>query len=286
MAKRLTVMVVTGMSGAGRSTALHVLEDLGFFCVDNLPPVLSGSFVKLLEDSSELSRIGFGVDVRTGVFLSGAVSGLEALRERGHEVRVLFFDAADDTLVRRYSATRRPHPLGPDGDLAAAIHAERERLGVIRSQADRVFDTTALTPHGLRRLLVDYVAEGEARPKMRTRLLSFGFKYGIPLDADLVFDVRYLPNPYFEPALKMKTGLDAAVSDFVLTTDDAGELRADLLALLAKLIPKYEREGKSYLTVAIGCTGGRHRSVALAVALADDLAGGGGLAVVHRDVTK
>lgn len=282
----LSIVVVTGMSGAGRSTALHVLEDLGFFCVDNLPPVLSDSLISLLERGDELRRVGFGIDVRTGAFLSGANEGFNALRSRGHSLQVLFFDASDETLVRRFSATRRPHPLTPRGDLWGAIHSERERLGVLRENSDRVFDTTCWTVHDLRRALVEYVAEGRARPHMATRILSFGFKYGLPMDADLVFDVRYLPNPHFVPELKASTGLEQDVSEFVLRNEDAGELRTDIAALLSKLIPKYEREGKSYLTVAIGCTGGRHRSVALSEAVRKDLSAGRDVSVVHRDVDK
>jgi UPF0042 nucleotide-binding protein len=279
----LSIMVVTGMSGAGRSTALHVLEDLGFFCVDNLPPPLAKDLVSLLERGDEIERVGLGVDVRTGAFLEGAGDVLDALRESGHDVEVLFFDASDEMLVRRYSATRRTHPLAPGGDVLAAIQKERERLGPLRARAKRVFDTTRLTVHDLRREIVEHVARGEAKRHMVTRVVSFGFKYGIPVDADLVFDLRYLPNPHFVPGMREKTGLDREVAAFVLEGAESKEFLDDVLPLLRRTLPRYEREGKAYLTIAIGCTGGRHRSVAIAEELARRLRDGHDVVVAHRD---
>jgi UPF0042 nucleotide-binding protein len=282
----LHVVVVTGMSGAGRSTALNVLEDLGFFCVDNLPPPLVPGLLELLERGDELRRVGLGVDVRSGAFLEGTSELVEELRARGHEVEVIFLDASDEALVRRFSETRRPHPLAPGGDLLDAIQRERERLGPLRAQAKHVFDTTPMSVHDLRRALVDHVARGGGAATMVTRIVSFGFKYGIPVDADLVFDLRYLPNPHFVPELKPKTGLDPEVARFVLDAPETGELLADLTEMLAKVLPKYEREGKSYLTIAIGCTGGRHRSVAVAEELAGRLRGQREIVVVHRDAER
>ncbi len=283
----LHVVVVTGMSGAGRSTALHVLEDLGFFCVDNLPPTLAPGLIDMLAQSEEIDRLGLGIDVRTGAFLEGADATFSALQEGGHDVEVVFLDASDPELVRRYSESRRPHPLAPGGDVLEAIQRERERLGSLRARATHVVDTTRLNVHELRRRLVDYVARGDARLHMATRVLSFGFKYGVPVDADLVFDVRYLPNPHFVPELKPLTGLDGGVSRFVLDAPETGELLDRLMPLLLDVLPKYEREGKAYLTIAIGCTGGRHRSVAISEEIGKRLRiGGREVTVAHRDSAR
>ena len=278
------VVVITGLSGAGRSTAVHVLEDLGFFCVDNLPPALAPELVAMLGDGEELRRVGLGMDVRTGVFLEGVEQAFEALRDAGHDVEVIFLDASDDALVRRFSETRRPHPLAPGGDVLEGIQRERERMSSLRARARHVIDTTQMSVHDLRRTLVDYVARGGAARRMVTRIVSFGFKYGLPVDADLVFDLRYLPNPHFVPELKPFTGLDPEVSRFVLDSAETQELIGDLVPMLERVLPKYEREGKSYLTIAIGCTGGRHRSVAVAEELARRLrADEREIVVAHRD---
>ncbi len=279
------MVVVTGMSGAGRSTALRVLEDLGYFCVDNIPPALIPGLVELLTEEQELRRLAVGVDVRTGRFLEGALDVLDALVAAGHQVELVFLEAQDDELVRRFSETRRSHPLAPGGNLLEAIQRERERLAPLRGRAGLLVDTTGMSVHDLRRMLVDYIARGGRRSHMITRIVSFGFKYGLPVDADLVFDLRYLPNPHFVPALRPKTGLDPEVAAFVLQTSEGRELLEDLSSLLTKLLPRYEREGKSYLTIAVGCTGGRHRSVAVAEALAEALRGAGDVRVEHRDVS-
>ncbi|NOY92706.1 MAG: RNase adapter RapZ [Deltaproteobacteria bacterium] len=282
------VIVVTGMSGAGRSTALNVLEDLGFFCVDNLPPALAPGLLERVVVGEEISRVGLGVDVRTRGFLEGAEEVFEALEETGHEVDVLFLDSADDVLVRRFSETRRPHPLSPGGDVLSGIRLERERLGALRARAGHVIDTTELSVHDLRRALVDWVARGGGRPRMVTRVISFGFKYGVPVDADLVFDLRYLPNPHFVPELRPLLGTDPPVRDFVLALEEAQALLEDLVRMLTRLIPLYEREGKAYLTIAMGCTGGHHRSVALAEELAQRLREGSEreFSVSHRDAKR
>jgi len=286
--KPVHVIVVTGMSGAGRSTALNVLEDLGFFCVDNLPPALAPGLLERVVVGEEISRVGLGVDVRTRGFLEGAEEVFEALEETGHEVDVLFLDSADDVLVRRFSETRRPHPLSPGGDVLSGIRLERERLGALRARAGHVIDTTELSVHDLRRALVDWVARGGGRPRMVTRVISFGFKYGVPVDADLVFDLRYLPNPHFVPELRPLLGTDPPVRDFVLALEEAQALLEDLVRMLTRLIPLYEREGKAYLTIAMGCTGGHHRSVALAEELAQRLREGSEreFSVSHRDAKR
>jgi UPF0042 nucleotide-binding protein len=280
------VFVVTGLSGAGRSTALHLLEDAGIFCVDNLPPSLALDLLGLAKSGGELERVGLGIDVRNGAFLSGATEALSELEEAGHEVRVIFLDCADDVLIRRFSETRRPHALAPEGDLQAAISNERQRLAELRERADVVIDTTNYSVHDLRRNLIEYVGREVARPSMVVRLLSFGFKYGIPVHADLVFDLRFLPNPHFVDELRAKTGLDPDVANYVLSAPETQELIGHLGPLLSFAIPQYAREGKAYLTVALGCTGGRHRSVALAEELRRQLSDDHNVVVTHRDAER
>lgn len=278
------MVVVTGMSGAGRSTALHVLEDLGFFCVDNLPPSLAGHLVEELDRDPEVKHVGLGVDVRTRAFIEGAGAALDRLAEGGHDVEVIYFDCQDEMLVRRFSETRRPHAL--EGDLQTAIRAERERLATLRLRANRIFDTTRTSVHDLRRMLVDHIARGTRGATMVTRVVSFGFKYGLPIDADLVFDLRYLPNPYFVPELRPSSGLAPDVAKYVLESPEAKVLIEDLVQLLMHALPNYEREGKAYLTIAVGCTGGRHRSVAMAEELARRIGVDRDVVVSHRDVDR
>jgi UPF0042 nucleotide-binding protein len=286
MSEAPQVLVVTGLSGAGRSTALRCLEDAGFFCVDNLPPALAPELLALAGSEGQIERVGLGIDVRTGAFLSGAEETLTALEAAGHEVRVIFLDCADDVLVRRFSETRRPHALARTGDLQGAIASERERLSGRRARADVVIDTTSLSVHALRQHLIDYVAEKGRRPSMVVRFLSFGFKYGIPVHADLVFDLRFLPNPHFVEELRPKTGLDKDVAEYVLHAPETQELIAHLRPLLEHSIPRYAREGKAYLTVALGCTGGRHRSVALAEEFGRQYGERHQVVVTHRDAER
>ena len=285
------VVVVTGMSGAGRSTALHVLEDLGFYCIDNIPPALASSVLALAESSEKVERerverLGLGVDVRTVAFLEGASAAIKGLREAGHELDVLFLDASDEVLVRRYSETRRPHPLAPGGDVQAAIALERERLSSLRALATRMIDTSDLNVHDLKRVVVDELARGGEGRRMVVRVVSFGFKYGLPIDADLVFDLRYLPNPYFVPELRPKTGREPDVASYVLERPEAQELLTDLMQLFEHTLPRYEREGKAYLTVAIGCTGGKHRSVAVSEEMHERLKADWDVVVHHRDADR
>jgi len=274
------------MSGAGRSTALSAFEDLGFFCVDNLPPSLAGHMLDMVGQGGEIHRVALGMDVRTGAFIEGADEILTGLSDSGHEVGVLFLDSTDEALVKRFSETRRTHPMATAGNVLGAIRRERERLGSLRERADLIVDTTDLSVHDLRRTVVDHVARGGAQRTMTTRVVSFGFKYGIPVNADLVFDLRYMPNPHFVPELRPRTGQDPEVASFVLETEEARELLEGLVPLLEKLLPRYQREGKSYLTIALGCTGGKHRSVAVAEALAAQLSSGRELIVQHRDAER
>jgi UPF0042 nucleotide-binding protein len=293
--KRPTVVVVTGLSGAGKSQALHTLEDLGFFCVDNLPTLLAPEAVLLCERGG-MMRVALGIDVRVREFLGKTQNVLQLLEANGQrDVQVLFIDASDQTLLRRFSESRRPHPLaaesGQEGALAVldGVRIERERLAPLRASATRVIDSTDTSVHDLRRILVAHFgpAAGGAR-RMATRIVSFGFKYGMPLDADVVLDVRFLDNPFFVPELRLLTGLDQAVILYVLAAAETQEFLARSRALLEYVLPRYEREGKSYLTIAIGCTGGRHRSVVVAEAVARELNASTGfpITVVHRDADR
>ena len=290
------VVIITGLSGAGRSSALRVLEDAGYFCVDNLPPRLAPELLALVDgerepvppsrDGTVPDRVGLGIDVRTGAFLSGAEETIADLEATGHHVQVIFLDCADDVLVRRFSETRRPHSLARTGDLQGAIAGERERLAGLRARADIVIDTTEFSVHDLRHHLIDYVGRDPDRPSMVVRLVSFGFKYGVPVHADLVFDLRFLPNPHFVDALRPKTGMDPEVSAYVLEAPETQELLRHLRPLLDYALPQYAREGKAYLTVALGCTGGRHRSVAMAEELGHQLGEDHEVVVAHRDAQR
>jgi UPF0042 nucleotide-binding protein len=293
------VVVVSGLSGAGKSTALRALEDLGFFCTDNLPTVLAPQAVALCEHGG-MSRVALGIDVRVRAFL-GEFGNVIAMLENGgqRDVQVVFLDASDESLLRRFSETRRPHPLNAAGGAPGSsegtiavlegVTMERERLAPLRARATHLIDTTRLSVHELRRAIIQAFgpASGGA-PRMVTRFVSFGFKYGTPMDADLVFDVRFLENPYFVPELKPLPGTDPAVISYVLGLPETKELLVRTRELLAFVMPKYEREGKSYLTIAIGCTGGRHRSVVLADVLAKSLEAvtQQPIEVVHRDVHR
>ena len=236
-------------------------------------------------ESAVLKRVGLGIDVRTGAFLSGAEETISELEASGHHVQVIFLDCADEVLVRRFSETRRPHALARSGDLQSAITRERERLAGLRARADIVIDTTDFSVHDLRHHLVDYIGRDVGSPSMVVRLVSFGFKYGVPMHADLVFDLRFLPNPHFVEALRPKTGLDAEVSAYVLEASETQELLRHLRPLLDYVLPQYASEGKAYLTVALGCTGGRHRSVAMAEELGRQLGEGHEVVIAHRDAS-
>jgi UPF0042 nucleotide-binding protein len=299
MKEGVRVVVVTGLSGAGKSTALNSLEDLGYFCVDNLPTALLERTVEVCE-AGGIRRVALGVDVRVGSFLEDAAPALSRIAASNRDLVVLFLDASDESIIRRYSESRRPHPLAggahalPRADLGAVavldgIRLERERLAPLRAVASVVIDSTLLSVHDLRRQVIAHLGPGKAeQPRMVTRFVSFGFKYGVPVDADLVFDVRLLDNPFFVPALRHMAGTDPEVRDYVLKSPDTADLLEKISDLLEFSLPRYEREGKSYLTVAVGCTGGRHRSVTVAAALADRLREKTGLPILvfHRDVAR
>jgi UPF0042 nucleotide-binding protein len=282
------IVVITGLSGAGKSHALKSFEDLGYFCVDNLPTTLIPTFAELCSQSSRvIRRIALGVDVREGEYLAHFLETLHTLRATGHRVEVLFLEASDEVLVRRYHESRRRHPLAGEGTVLDGIRAERRALAHLREAADRIIDTSALTVHELRARLVESYSAEEAGDKLRVSLVSFGYKFGIPYDADLVFDVRFLPNPHFVDALKPFDGRDEPVARYVFSNEECRELTRRLEDLLRFLLPLYQREGKTYLTVAVGCTGGRHRSVAL-VEWLRGLIGELGFAPIvrHRDLDR
>ncbi len=283
------VVILTGVSGSGKSTALRALEDVGFYCVDNLPIVFLEKLLELSgHTAGEVSRIALGVDAREGRFLAEAPRIIQELRQKGAEVEVLFLDASDDSLVRRYSETRRRHPLaGEGGTVPDGIAAERRATADLKAIADEVVDTTTLNVHELKRLVTRRFSSGAEGAKLGLTVVSFGFRFGIPTHADLVLDVRFLPNPFFVPELKPYPGTDPRVAEFVLGQPDARAFLDRLLDLCGFLLPRYRNEGKSYLTIAIGCTGGKHRSVALAGALAQRREQGGQpVRLWHRDVEK
>jgi RNase adapter protein RapZ len=261
-----SIIVITGMSGSGKSTAIRALEDAGWFCIDNLPAPL---LMKVTELGESRDLLAFVVDVREGQFLKDAPRAIEEARRAGHKVEVLFLDSSDDALTRRYSETRRRHPLSGSGSVAEGIMRERQALQELREQAEHVVDTSSLTVHELRRQVMTRF--GTTSHGLSLSVMSFGFKYGVPSNADMVLDVRFLPNPFFVPELKAFTGREPNVAAFVLDRPDSWVFLDKTYELLEFLVPRYQREGKSYLTVAIGCTGGKHRSVAIAHALTQRL---------------
>lgn len=284
---RAELMIVTGMSGAGRSTAANVLEDQGWYVVDNLPPQLLPDLAGLVDASAEdVPRLAAVVDVRSRAFFTDFRAGLERLRDDGWRPSIVFMDATDEALVRRFESVRRPHPLQGEGRMLDGIIREREILRDLRSNADILIDTSGLNVHQLSAKVHELVGD-TGGPALRVAVMSFGFKYGIPLDADLVFDMRFLPNPFWNPELRPFSGKDEVVRDFVLGQPGAREFLDGVLALLEPMTQGYLREGRSYVTLAVGCTGGKHRSVAMAEELAKRLASDQlGTLVVHRDLGR
>ncbi|MCY1019645.1 RNase adapter RapZ [Pyxidicoccus sp. MSG2] len=259
------IVVITGMSGSGKSTAIRALEDAGFFCIDNLPVLLLPKLTELA-GGGHFERMALVIDVREGVFLKDAPRMLAEVRRAGHQVEVLFLDSSDDSLIRRFSETRRRHPLAPNGTVAEGIKAEREALRDLRELADQVIDSSALNVHDLKRMVqARFSPEPAAGPSLS--IMSFGYRYGVPPQADLVLDVRFLPNPYFVPELKGLTGKVPKVSAYVLDREETQQFLDKVVDLCRFLFPRYQKEGKAYLTVALGCTGGKHRSVAIAAEL-------------------
>jgi UPF0042 nucleotide-binding protein len=274
------------MSGAGRSTATRALEDIGWFVVDNLPPTLMTNVVDYVAQRTGSRKVAVVADVRGGQLFEELRESLVAIKAAGHDLRVLFLEAGDEALVRRYESSRRPHPLQRDDSLLGAVQRERSLLSDLRADSDIVIDTSNLNVHELRRSIEASFGDDD-HVALRATVMSFGFKYGIPVDADLVADLRFLPNPYWDPKLKDLTGLDAAVSDYVVASDQAQEFLTKYAELIDLVEDGYLREGKRFVTIAMGCTGGKHRSVAMAENLSARLVKSGvEVRVVHRDLGR
>jgi len=283
------IVIITGLSGSGMSSATNAFQDLGYFCVDNLPVTMLPTFGRLVNDDEEkgIRRAALVIDIREGEFLADFEKQLDALRAQGLKVSVLFFEASDDVLQYRFSETRRPHPAEKGQGLLAAIRDERQAMSSIRAHADQIIDTSDHTVHTLRSFLLERFSPDRQGAPMRVQVMSFGHKYGNPGDLELLFDVRHLPNPHFVPELKRLSGHDSRVVKFLRSHDEVKETLQRFTDLLSYLLPLYKREGKSYVTVGIGCTGGRHRSVMIANALARSLRRAGFDAhASHRDVRK
>lgn len=282
--KTIHLVIVTGMSGAGKTVAIQSFEDLGYFTMDNMPPALLPKFLDLMSHSSDSDKIALVVDMRSRSFFSEIREILDEIEDNEWlDLKILFLDATDGELVARYKETRRSHPLAADGRVMDGITLERELLAPLKNMSQNVIDTTELTPRNLRKTIIEQFAKSDSQPEFRIEVLSFGFKYGLPLDADLVFDVRFLPNPYYIPELRNQTGMDAGVYDYVMDSTESEAFYKHLLDLLEPILPGYRKEGKSVLTIAIGCTGGQHRSVAFAKRLAEDLSKNWTVNQSHRD---
>ncbi|MFO7707559.1 MAG: RNase adapter RapZ [Desulfobacterales bacterium] len=284
--KTLPIFIITGLSGSGKSTALAALEDVGFYCVDNMPIDLLPKFLELPVDrTTKVAGCAFVMDLREKGFPEKYDTVLTGLRQKGFAFRIIFLEAEETVLVQRFSATRRQHPLAHDQGIVAAIQSERERLKPLRDAAERVIDSSRLTVHELKAEIVEIARAQQALAPMQITVQSFGFKYGLPPEADLVVDVRFLPNPYFVAELKHLDGEAAEIREFIFAAPEARSFVAKYAVLLDTLIPLYEREGKTNLTIAVGCTGGRHRSVAIARNLFDRLAAARErVGLIHRDI--
>ncbi len=284
----LKLVVITGLSGAGKSHALKCFEDVGYFCVDNLPPALLPTFVELChQQGGEIKNVALGIDIRERVFFADLVGILQRVKDLGHSVELLFLEARDAVLVRRFSESRRPHPLLPDRPVLEGVRFEKERLAELRGHADRIIDTSNLSVHELRDLLSRQFSRENADRRLTISLITFGYKFGVPYDIDLLFDVRFLRNPFFVPELKPLSGEDPRVRSYVLDDPDAEPFLSQLEQLFKFLVPLFERERRSYLNVGIGCTGGRHRSVAIAARLQETFSAAGyHVTLSHRDLGK
>jgi len=283
----MKIIIVTGMSGSGKTVALKMFEDFGYYCVDNLPVELVSNFVELTIDSERgMKGVALGIDIRSG--LDGLDGVIDELKHKKINMEILFLEADDETLIKRYKETRRNHPLAADGRLIDGIHLERQRLAFLRAKADRIMDTGRMLTKELKQELRAIYVDGKSFNNLFVTVLSFGYMYGIPDDPDLLFDVRFLPNPFYDPDLRLKTGEEHGVADYVFSNGDAEVFLDKLDDMIKFLIPRYIDEGKSALVIGIGCTGGQHRSVAIAVALKRrlDTIEGIGVRLEHRDMGK
>ena len=284
----LEIVVFTGLSGSGKTLAIRAFEDMGYFCVDNLPVALIPVFADLCAGRSDVTRAALVVDIREGTYLKGFPATFDDLRRtRGRRLRLLFFEADDDAIIRRFSETRRPHPLADGGPLEEGIRRERLALAPLRDRADLIIDSSRFNVHELRRYIHDHFAPHPGSQSIGIAIVSFGYKHGVPPESDVLFDTRFLPNPFFVDGLRGKSGLDPEVRAFLEALPVYHEFHRRIVDLMVFLIPQYIREGKSYLTVAIGCTGGRHRSVVMAEAVGAALRGSGyEVKASHRDLEK
>lgn len=284
----MRTLLITGLSGAGKSSAVKTLEDMGFYCIDNLPVPLVRSILELSGNSSdEIQKLAIVVDARDKKFISRLPNTLAHLRAEGRDIEVVFLNASDDVLSRRFSETRHRHPLSPSGTPLEGIQKERELLEPLRQIANQVIDTSEFSTSDLRRLLISQFDAARERPALGVRVTSFGFKHGLPTNSDLVLDVRFLPNPFFKEELSALPGTDLGVQKFVMEQADTKQLLTEYQRLLEFLLPRFDREGKSYLHIAIGCTGGRHRSVVIASELAREIERQGWqVQLVHRDLGR
>lgn len=284
----MKLVIVTGMSGAGKTIALKMLEDIGFYCVDNLPISLVDKFVQLVSEGTSIEKAALGLDIRSGEELGNLDEILENWRSSNVDVQVLFLDANDAVLIKRYKETRRTHPLAGAGRLENGIEKEREKLAFLKREADYIIDTSMLLTRELRKELEKIFLQDARYKNMYVTVLSFGFKYGVPEDADLVFDVRFLPNPYYDEHLRPLTGQVQAVRDYVMRGTTAEIFLKKLYDMIDFLLPNYINEGKNQLVIAVGCTGGKHRSVTIARALYEHLEAVGeyGIRIDHRDIEK
>jgi RNase adapter protein RapZ len=282
------VVIITGLSGSGKSTALRALEDIGFFCVDNLPVVLLPKFLEIQSDpAKQIDRVAMVMDLREQGFVEKCPRIFARLREKGYRIEILFFDATDEAILKRFSETRRSHPLAPRGSLMEGIAAERGKLASLKAMADAVIDSTSFNVHQLKDVAQRRFLGAAAGKRLAINVTSFGYRYGLPADADMVLDVRFIPNPYFIEALRACDGHDPRVRDYVLKSDETRRFAKKLFDLMSLLIPLYEKEGKARFNIALGCTGGHHRSVVLANLLGDYLADRGFFVhIAHRDIQK
>ncbi|AGB41998.1 putative P-loop-containing kinase [Halobacteroides halobius DSM 5150] len=287
MAEEVDFIIVTGMSGAGKSEAINVLEDLGYFCVDNLPPALISKFAELCSHSNDkVKDSALVIDIRGRDFFDSLFEELSKLETAGFNYRILFLEAATDVLINRFKKTRRRHPLAPEGRISEAINLERNKLEKIRGAADKIIDTTELNPKELKKEIEGSFVKNTKKDQITLSILSFGFKYGVPLDADLMFDVRFLPNPHYVDSLRPLTGEDKRVQDYVLKWPITKKFKHKLFDMIDFLLPQYIKEGKTHLTIAIGCTGGHHRSVTLVEKLYEEFKDEYNVLIKHRDSDK
>jgi len=286
--QNLRIIIVTGMSGSGKSTALRALEDVGFFCVDNLPVVLLPKFLEIQTDAaSEISKVALVMDLRERYFLGKYAEIFARLKEEGHRIEILFLDASDESLLRRFRETRRAHPLCERGTVMEGISLERERLSALRAMADKIVDTSSFNVHQLKEVIQRHFMTSTTEKRLVINLMSFGYRYGLPPEADIVLDVRFLPNPYFIEELKHLNGQDEKIQEYVMGWEESRTFLEQLLKMMEFLIPLYEKEGKSSLNLALGCTGGKHRSVVMANRLALYFSGENYLVnATHRDIHR